>query len=440
VKPASFLADPVAATARLCRLLAGILALAWLAPARAQADIPAPPVESPWSVSGFGTLGAVRKSGGADWGFVRNSTQRGASSRIDATADSRVGAQINWNGGPQGLLVPNQGSAPASEIVQWAYLGWRPLPNTRIRVGRTSPDIFLFADSRNVGYALPWARPPVDFYGFAPLASIDGIDLEQRWFAGAATWRARATAGQVRASVTDVEGSRLEMRGRDTLALGLSREEGGLLLKVSYLRSQVRVDIGSGADQLRQGLEQIGSLPVPGLAASIGGLGNNLWTGGSTSYLALAAQYETGPWTLIAEGSQLRVPNSPLNARRAYASVGWRHGAVTWYGLASRVRPDDAAATAPDLAGSLSPLVGPAAAQQAQALAGYAAAAGDNYRYDQSTLGVGMRWDFAPTAALKLQVDRFDVRHHGGAAWRFYDSSAAKGTLVSVLVDFVWGQ
>lgn len=403
-------------------------------------------VQSPWSVSGFGTLGAVHKSGGGDWGFVRNITQLGPNSRLSASPDSRLGAQVNWNGGPrweaglQGVVLSRPAGTPAAEAIQWAYVGYRPTTDTRIRVGRNSPDVFLFADSRNVGYALPWVRPPADFYAFFPLASIDGVDLEQQWSSSGATWRARATAGSVRTSATEINGSRLALRGHNTMALGLSREDGGLLVKASYLRSQVRLNSGPEVGQLRGALDTLGMLPVPGLAASLDPLNQNLWTGGGTRYLTLSTQYETGPWTFIAEGSQLRVPGSPLSARRAYASVGWRHGAVTYYGLASRVKPDDPAASAPELASSLAPVLGPAAAQQAQMLAGYAAAAGDNYRFDQTTLGAGLRWDFLPNAALKLQVDRFNVRQHGGAGWRFYDGSAGKGTLVSVLVDFVWGQ
>jgi len=406
-----------------------------------------PDLSSPsnWNISGFGTLGAVHQSGVNGWGFVRNRSQRGAGSDSSLTPDSRLGAQLNWSSGPweaglQAVALSKPSGAAAAESVTYAYAGWRPLPDTRIRLGRTSPDIFLFADSRNVGYALPWARPPVDFYGFAPISSLDGVDLEQRWFGGAATWRARFTAGSMRTSVSDTDGSRLDMHGRNAWALGLSREEGGLLLKASYQHAQLYVDTNNQADQLRQALNAIGTIPVPGLASSLGALGNNLWTGGSTSYLALAAQYETGPWTFISEGSQLKVPNSPLGARRGYVSVGYRYGPVTYYGSASRVKPDDAAVAAPNLAGTLSPLIGLPAALQAQALAGFAAAAGDSYRFDQSTLSAGLRWDFRSNAALKLQVDRFDVRAHGAAGWRFSDGRAARGTLVSVLVDFVWGQ
>lgn len=415
-------------------------------PARAQTSPSPQAVDSPWKVSGFGTLGVVGQSGGNDWGFVRNSTQLGAGSRVSATPDSRLGLQLNWNSGTQweaaaqGVWLSKPSGTPVGENVEWAYIGYRPLPDTRVRIGRTSPDVFLFADSRNVGFALPWARPPVDFYGFFPLASIDGADLEQRWLGEDSIWRARLSAGSVRTGVTDVDGGRVKTQGRDAWVLGLSREEGGLLLKASYLRTRLEVDTGAGAPQLRSALGQLGQLPVPGLAGTLDKLSQNLWTGGPTSYWALAAQYETGPWTFIAEGSQLKVPNSPLSAKRGYVSAGYRQGAFTYYGIASRVRPDQAAFTAPDLAGPLTPILGPDGAQAAQALAGYAAAAGDNYRFDQGTVGVGLRWDFMPNAALKLQVDRFDVRRNGAAGWRFADGRGANGTLVSVLVDFVWGQ
>ncbi len=94
----------------------------------------------------------------------------------------------------------------------------------------------------------------------------------------------------------------------------------------------------------------------------------------------------------------------------------------------------------PDVASSLAPVAGPAAARQAQMLAGYATYAANQLRFDQSTFGVGLRWDFASNAALKFQVDRFHVRQNGGAGWRNHDGHAAKGNLVSLLVDFVWGQ
>lgn len=399
-----------------------------------------------WNASGFGTLGVTSQSGGNGWGLHRNSTQIGASSDVDATQDSRLGLQLNWSAGSlweaavQAVALRRAADTPLLESLEWAYVGYRPLPNTRIRLGRTSPDIFLFADSRNVGFALPWARPPVDFYGFAPVASIDGADLEQRWSAGDATWRARGSWGSFNTSLQDFQGARLPLQGRDTWALGVTREEGSLLLKASYLRARLRLDVGPDATQLLQALQQLAGLPVPGLGSAIDPLVEGLWTGGHGSYTALAAQYEAGPWTLIAEGSSLKVPHSPLNAWRGYASLGYRHASVTYFGVISRVTPKDGVTGTPDLLTALTPVIGAPGAQQAQVLAGYAATVAANSRYDQSTYGIGMRWDFTPNTALKLQVDRFNVHPNGGAGWRFADVRPARGTLLSVLVDFVWGQ
>ncbi|MDB5879235.1 MAG: hypothetical protein JWQ41_2649 [Variovorax sp.] len=433
----------------LALLISAPIATSALAQTESPTPASAPPQihsDSGWNVSGFGTLGVVDQSGGGGLRFLRNSTQLGSSSKLSALSDSRLGLQLDWRsgsqweGGIQGVLLRRPTGTPASESIEWAYLGYRLWPDTRVRIGRTSPDLFLFSDSRNVGFALPWARPPVDFYGNVPLAAIDGIDIDQSWRAGDSTWRARATAGSVDTSVTDTDGTRLKFKGKDVMALSLTREEGGLLMKATFLRSRLRVNTGAGAAQLQQGLDELSALPVPGLADSLGPLGSNLWSGGPASYFGLAAMYETGPWTFVAEGSQVNVPRSPLSARRGYVSAGYRVGPVTYYGIASRVKPTKGAVTEPALVDALTPLIGPESAQQAQTIAGFASAAGNNFRYDQATVGVGLRWDFLPNAALKLQVDRFDVNRNGSAGWRYSDGRAAKGTLVSVLVDFVWGQ
>ena len=419
-------------------VLGFVVSATWVSAAQAQ--------DTAVNFSGFGTLGVTAQHGAEGWGFQRTTSQPGAQSKLSASQDTRVGLQANWNPNPtwegalQVVAAQRPVGAPASESVEWAYAGYRPFTETRLRLGRVSPDIFLFADSRNVGFAFPWARPPADFYGFAPGTSVDGVDVEQRWSLGDATWRARFTAGEFGTSVTGNDGERYPLAGRHIVALGLTRESGGLLLKASYFRGRVRIDTGADAQQLQLALAQLATLPVPGLADSIAGLQGNLWNGGAISYVALGAQYETGPWTVIAEGSDLRVPGSPLDGKRAYLSVGYRHHDVTYYSVVSRVKPDRQAVVAPDVTGSLTPVLGAAGAAGAQQAMNYAAQAGAVYRFDQSTVGAGLRWDCTPRAAVKLQVDRFDVHANGAAGWRHGDAREAHGVLVSVLLDFIWGQ
>jgi hypothetical protein len=103
------------------------------------------------------------------------------------------------------------------------------------------------------------------------------------------------------------------------------------------------------------------------------------------------------------------------------------------------VKPDRPSAAAPELANSLAPLLGTQGAAGAQQLVDYAADSVAVYRFDQSTVGIGLRWDCTPTSALKLQLDRYDVHANGAAGWRGGDTRPARGTIVSVLLDFVWG-
>ncbi|WIY30469.1 hypothetical protein [Paracidovorax citrulli] len=402
--------------------------------------------ENSVSLSGFGTAGVVNKTGAPHWGLIRSTAQKGAEAELSATTDSRLGAQIDWNhssgweAAAQGVLLHRARGAFSGEAIEQAYVGYRPWANTRLRMGRVSPDMFLYSESRNVGYAFTWARPPTDFYAFAPVVAVDGLDVEQRWDTGSSSWRLRATTGTMRTSTTDGGRSHRPAKAHDILAIGLSREAGGLLLKLSYLHSRVNLDPGPDYAALRQGVDSLQKSPLPGVREAVTPLRDRLWTGGATSYLALATQYDSGPWTFVAEGSRLSIPRSTLDAYRAYASAAWRKDTVTYYALASRVKPREAALATPDVASSLAPVAGPAAARQAQMLAGYATYAANQLRFDQSTFGVGLRWDFASNAALKFQVDRFHVRQNGGAGWRNHDGHAAKGNLVSLLVDFVWGQ
>lgn len=401
---------------------------------------------SAWRVSGFGTLGLTSQTGGEGLGFRRSSSQPGATGSFSATQDSRLALQLNWNPGSawdgalQAVVLDRPGGAKWTEAIDLAYVGYTPMPGLRVRLGRTIPDLFLYADSRNVGYALPWVRPPVDFYGFAPLAAVDGADLEQRWTDGDARWRLRVTAGRMGFSGTEPDGRRLPARVSPLVALALAREQAGLLLKVTFVRGRFAFDEPPQMQRLRDALGRVAALPLPGMDAAVAPLQQGLWSGGPIRYLGLAAQYETGPWTLMAEVSKVHSANAPMNGRRAYFGPAYRLGKLSLYGWASRTRPTGKALVAPDLAAQLAPALGAAAAMQAQQVVTQAAFVAAMSRADQSTLGVGLRWDLWPNAAIKLQVERFRVHANGAGAWLHTDNRAARGLLYSAALDFVWGQ
>lgn len=423
--------------------VAVVLAAGPLSATAAPVHADTPP--SPWSLSGFGTVGITSQSGADGLGFRRTMLQPGATAAVRTDTDTRAGLQVNWRGvrgwdaAAQVVVLDRAPGSPATESVEWAYAGLPLGPNTRVRAGRTGLDLFLFADSRNVGYALTWARPPVEFYGPLAVSSVDGADFEHRWSTAAATWRTRLGIGRHVTSASLTTGERLALRGRDIRSVHLVREQGGLLLKASALRSHLQAEAPVGLGDLRSGLDRLAALPVPGLAEQLAPLRRHLWSGGAVHYRALGAQFDHGPWTLAAEASALRVQDSPLDARAAYASAGYRHGPVTWYGMAGRIAPRQAPLPSPDLITPLAPVLGPQAAAQAQRLVAFAAAAGAPFRHDQRTLALGLRWDFASRAAFKLQADRIAVAPVGAGLWRGTEAGPARATVVTGMIDVVWG-
>src|SRR5262245_41475368 len=192
-------------------------------------------------------------------------------------------------------------------------------------------------------------------------------------------WRARITYGSVSNSAANLsDGSRFKMSGDHALGLTLARETEGLLIKASYLRTRIRMDLGPQFTQLKQGLAALQQLPIPGLAEQVEPLQRHLWNEGTVNYLALGTQYETGPWSIYAEGSEMRIDDSLSPGRRAYLGVGYRHNTTTLYGLVSRAVSKSGAVSTPDLASTIQPFAGATAAQQAQMLAIYSTMAANS--------------------------------------------------------------
>ncbi|PCJ13152.1 MAG: hypothetical protein COB04_16860 [Gammaproteobacteria bacterium] len=59
---------------------------------------------------------------------------------------------------------------------EWAYLSYQATDNWKIRVGRLRVPFYTASEYLDVGYAYPWARPPLEIYSAIPFTSYNGID------------------------------------------------------------------------------------------------------------------------------------------------------------------------------------------------------------------------------------------------------------------------
>ncbi len=187
---------------------------------------------------------------------------------------------------------------------------------------------------------------------------------------------------------------------------------------------------------LLDGLDQFRAWPIPTVAAEATALRAQVeMTDEPLTYATLGMTYESGPWLTAAEVTRLAFGDALVKA--GYASVARRFGDFTWFGMVSSANGGATAVATPAWGAMLAPVIGPAAAQEAQALAATAAyVAGQSVR--QTTFSLGGRWDIYPRMALKVQWDHVKVRSNGSYLWANATGDPGNANIATVLLDFIF--
>lgn len=370
-----------------------------------------------WSFGGFGTAGFTHSSERqADYSAnVINPGEAGHTERWSPSVDSRAGAQVGvaftprWSAVLQVISERNLQNS-YRPVVEWANISFQATPELNLRAGRIALPIYLAGDYRKAGYALPWVRPPVEVYGSLPVANSDGIDASYRWQAGAANNLTQVFYGHTSVQ-TDDSGKRA--RARQLMGLSNTTTCGAFTIRASALTAELTVDL---ARPLFDAFRQLG--PQGAVIAERYDADHK-----RVGIANIGVSYDTGEWFVQAEGSRMNARSFLGDKSSMYASGGYRLGDWTPYATYGRVVANvpihingldtshllpQAAAGAAYLNGQLNGLLGRIAAQH--------------------SVSAGVRWDFLPDYALKLQYER--LRPTGGSS----------GTLINVQPGFVSGR
>jgi hypothetical protein len=399
-----------------------------------------------WRLSGFGTLGLVHADVSQPWRFAREITQRGADGQTSVLPDTRLGLQLNWQPASrwevvtQAVIRPRVHDAHLDESLEMAFVAWHPSVGWTVRAGRLKPDLFLLSNVRDVGYAMPWVRPSVEFYGWNPTTSLDGATLAYNWSADDADWTAQLWAGAMRSALSAMRtDGDIGWRGHRTAGFTLSRTTGGLTVKASLVQTDTELTAVGDLPLLEGLLTQVAQLPLPEVANSARLLHQRLIPDGRTHYLGLGAEYDSSTWMASSELSHVTVERGLTGGVRGYASVGRHFGPVTGYAMAAFSQPRHAAPRVQgDWETALTPLLGAAEAQTAAMMGAYAEIYAADARFDQHTLSLGMRWEMFDRAALKLQLDHTRVDAFGAGQWRHGDTRSATANILSAALDWVF--
>lgn len=407
-----------AASSRRFRRTAGaclglLLAASGVGPAAADA----------FSWDGFGTLGLVHNNSD-DFGFIRDLTQ-GSGARNGATAkvDSNLGVQLEYRfrsdikGVVQVVSRHEQdGSIPPE--VTWAFLKYSPDPAWELRAGRLGWDVYMLSDSRNVGYSLPWVRPPIEYFAVQQISHLDGFDIVATRRVGKGVIWGKVYGGYADEKLPLDDGTDFEMEGSQVYGAHLNYQIGHWWLRAGYANTRL--------DNEADSLKPLFAFMRSNNETSAKLADNMKFENATVRHFVAGGVYSRGPFQ-----AQLMVDRGKTDTLvfpsflAGYTTLSYRLGDWTPYATFAAVESDEVSRDSGFLPGS------PPDRNIQATLRGS--------RIDQHTTSFGVRYDFYENMALKLQVDRLWVHDADVSLMRKPDTDwNGRGTIVSVTLDFVF--
>ncbi len=416
---------PAAALSRL--LLAGVGALATVAVAQAQVDLPGGG-GSALRFSGFGTVGLVHH-GNDDVGVIHGFSQRrpadsGWSANLDTVLGLQMDARLASATSVTAQAVTRAGDdfKPRARML---YLRQGIGNDFALRVGRIRSPLFFDSDVGEIGFATLTARPGLPLYATVvnSVPHIDGGDVQWRHQLGPAALMLQGFVGRSKYDQLFYNTSpRSEAEGKLDAIRGLAVSLG--LAQVTFRASHTRADftlrspqlsqLNAGLAQLSAGLGQAAAnpaLPAPlqaGLAAqaaAVQGYANPF--DGGVRYTSLGFDASVRNWRLMGEWAVFDSRSQLIGRYRGWnATAGYAIGAFTPYLTMARNDRRGAALDTGGLAPTqLSPVLDASLAQTRAALEQVASYADLSSR----SVGIGVRWDARSNLAVKLQYERIET-------------------------------
>lgn len=361
-----------------------------------------------FSLSGFATLGVVHSSEHlADFvGTISQPTGAGASHDWDYAPDSKLGLQLDARLTERltavvQVVAQHQYDNSFAPQLEWANLRLRLTPDLSVRAGRIALPIFMVSDTRLVGYANPWLRPPPEVYNTVPITNNDGIDVTWQGARAGTTTTLQLIAGRAEHDFP----TGVDVMARRTVGGNITVERGATALHLHYtsatltLTSPTIDQLFNGYTALGQSLEAIPPLAPVG-AQALALVNGYRPVDKAYSALSLGFNYDPGGWFATGEWVGEHIGVTTTDGRSAYATLGVRIRSLTPYltfaTVALRARDQPALPT--------TALPAPLDAAMAQLNYGFEHGLNGFWGAEHSWSG-GLRYELMRNADLKLQLD-----------------------------------
>jgi len=360
--------------------------IAFLALSACLASVHATELGDHFSLSGFGTIAAL-KTDTDDARYVRESQTKGASDSPSFGTDSDFGLQLNakandWLSATVQTVTKRRAKTYNATQVEWAFVKVEPVAGLSFRAGRMAMPTFAFSDSRNIGYSNPWLHAPNEVYGIAMVDRLDGADLTYAFGVAGGSLKTTVLAGRSEYS-TD-----LDVFVPDLVeTMDVNHVRG-----VNLAWENDWLSLRAGRIQVRAGLPSVAG----------GGEAKNTFDGVGATINHNNFLFQT-----------------EYVRRRGERKVSRQSDTDAWYVLGGyRI-------------GQFQPFVGYAKLDPTRDA--------DVVNGRQTTTSLGVRWDFHRSMALKAQWDIVDTHGTNGVSFHKVEPSFdGKANVAALAFDFVF--
>ena len=380
-----------------------------------------------FTLRGFGTLAATwqhSSEAGVDYRRFVGQPKGVSDGEIEFQPDSIFGAQIDvpfgrdFSANVQGV-TRLRADGDWHPTISQAYLRYSPDDSWVFRAGRLGYDIYLLAESRQVGYSYLAMRPAPEVYGLLGNDDVDGADVTYTRRIGRGLLRARVFGGESANETATADGMSFEVKANVRGAV-LDYLYRGWTARAAFV--DFRYEPHARFEPLATALRMTG---VPDAVRIADGLAQDELT---SRGMQLSVVYDSGPLqTQVLYSKILSDSVSGPDVESAYAQVGYRLRKWTpFVAFANSANRDPARdAGLPDF-GELAALN--AAVYQIQ----------KGQRTTQHTTSVGLRYDYSSHLDFKLQVDRISITDSVLMLDRRPGRGPLDMTVVAAGVDFVF--
>ena len=379
----------------------------------------------------------LRINGFASFGLVQSSEpesyHRGITDEANFRRYTKAGVQMTFNIDDSTSVITqlvSKGENDFDTKADWLYIKHSFGNGLTAKVGRLRKPNYLLSEFFDVGYAMPWTQPPVEVYGvLESSANYEAIDLTYDFEIG--DWSAYTQLQYGRSETSEVI-------SKDLIAFNFSMNNGDLTLRAGYSQADAAIVAGSGTATLVATVN--GAIADPATPTNIAGDAASLSGSNKGTFFGLAAMYDNGQMVLISEYNSLKVDSVLADQDGYYLMGGYRIGQwMPYLTIAHEETTDDS-----DRIASSIPALSASPAAEAGALATInGALAALNSEQDRTAIGV--RYDWKPGVAVKVQYDMVDAGDSNGEFDTPSDTPAGTGApsdgkanILSITIDTVF--